>query len=454
MLKRPSDALPAALLILLAGSCGGGSDAVSERVVLITLDTLRYDALPGIDAGKPSMPNTWAWAQDAVIFERYYSATSTTQPSHATMFTGLHPWQSGVSHNGALLPQTHATVAERLSDAGWRTAAAVASFPVHSTFGFDQGFGLYREIFNSGETKSWSGHEVEAEGGFFATSDLILGESLDLLDNLGGSKQFFWFHFFDAHAPYGDRVKGYGDLTPSSLLDRINIAGQPVEAVLQAARGAYDKDVRKMDRDLQRLFERLEQDGIPTHVIIVSDHGESFGEGASLGHGKRLTPEQIHVPLLIKSPRLEPGTVSEAVGTIDITATILGLAGLEGAPKTSRDLTSTAPWPERVVIGMRRTYTKYTESRVDGTQHRITDKDNKFFIVEDGVLYTGNQQLVSRNDDEQALADAELTARYKGLFDVWEKELSGMAIEEIMDPEALATMRALGYIDDEGGDEH
>ena len=97
---------------------------------------------------------------------------------------------------------------------------------------------------------------------------------------------------------------------------------------------------------------------------------------------------------------------------------------------------------------------EYTEERVDGTHHRITEKDNKFFVVEDGVLYTGNQDLVSENDDEQALADAELTARYKGLFDVWEKELLGMSIEEITDPEALETMRALGYIDDEGADEH
>ena len=443
----------ATLLLLLASSCGGGGDSdAAERIVLITLDTLRFDALPGIDPDKPSMPHTWEWAQGGVIFENYYSATSTTQPSHATMFTGLHPWQSGVSHNGALLPQAHETLAERLRDQGWRTAAAVASFPVHSTFGYDQGFDEFAETFNSGETQTWSGHEVEAEGGFFATGDMILAESLELLDNLGGEKQFFWFHFFDAHAPYGDRVKGYEEMTPSSLLGRINGAGKPAAGVTKAARVAYDKDVRKMDRELKQLFERLAQDGITTHVIIVSDHGESFGEGASLGHGKRLTPEQIHVPLIVHSPRVTPGVVSEAVGTIDVTATVLGLAGLDGAPASSRDLTSDAPWPDRAVIGMRRTYTKYTEERTDGTKHKITKDDNKFFVVEDGQLYTGNQKMVSLNDDEQPIVGTELTARYMGMFGVWEGELLGMKIEEVTDEAALEALKDLGYIDDEDHD--
>lgn len=445
-------ALPAALLTLLVTSCGGGADGGGERerIVLITLDTLRGDSLPGLDADKPAMPHTWALAQEGVVFENYYSATSTTQPSHATMFTGLHPWKSGVSHNGAMLPEGHQTIAERLQQAGWRTAAAVASFPVHSTFGFDQGFDEYLEIFNSGETQSWSGHEVTAVGGFFATGDLILEESLQLLDDLGGEKQFFWFHFFDAHAPYGDRVEGYNELTPSTLLGQINRDGRPVDKVLRVARNAYDKDVRMMDRELKQLYERLAQDGVPTHVIIVSDHGESFGEGHSLGHGKRLTPEQIRVPLIVHSPLVKPGVVTEPVGTIDVTATVLGIAGLEGAPSGSHDLTSSGPWPQRSVIGMRRTYTKYTEERTDGSRVKITKDDNKFFVVEDGVLFTGNQQLVSRDDDEKPIADTERAARYKGLFDVWEQELRGMAIEEVTDPETLEALKQLGYVDDEG----
>jgi len=453
-LLPPSLLLPLAVVAGLAAACsdesgGKTSPGSPERIVLITLDTLRFDAMPGIHADKPSMPHTWEWAQGGRIFERYYSATSTTQPSHATLFTGLHPWQHGVSHNGAVLADGLTTVAERLHAAGWRTAAAVASFPLYSTFGFNQGFDEYRETFNKGETEQWSGHEVTAEGGFFGSGDLILKESLDLLDHLGGKKQFFWFHFFDAHAPYGDRVEGYADLNPTELIRRIRQSGGPPGPLTRAARGAYDKDVRQMDRELRDLFARLEADGIPTHVIVVSDHGESFGESGSLGHGKRLTPEQIHVPLIVKSPRVKPGVVSTPVGSIDVNATLLSLAGLDGAPAGSRDLTSDAPLEDHPVIGMRRTYTKYSEERTDGSIHKITKNDNRFYIVEDGQLYTGNKDLVSHEDDELPISDTERTARYSELFGGFEQQLLTTGSEELQDAETLEKLKTLGYVDDE-----
>ena len=54
------------------------------------------------------------------------TSTSTTLPTHATMFTGLHPWHHGVTRNAMVLRGGHETLAERLREAGFETAAVVA----------------------------------------------------------------------------------------------------------------------------------------------------------------------------------------------------------------------------------------------------------------------------------------------------------------------------------------
>ena len=96
------------------------------------------------------MPRLRKWAERGRVFERYYSSTSTTQPTHATLLTGLHPWEHGVPRNGMVLTDERITLAERLRDAGFRTVAAVASFPLHRQFGFDQGFETYHDGVHGG----------------------------------------------------------------------------------------------------------------------------------------------------------------------------------------------------------------------------------------------------------------------------------------------------------------
>ena len=88
-----------AFLATIAIACAG-ADEPRERIVLITLDTLRQDSFLGPTA---AMPLARERARSGRVFERYYSATTSTQPTHATLLTGLHPWQHGVPRNGLVL---------------------------------------------------------------------------------------------------------------------------------------------------------------------------------------------------------------------------------------------------------------------------------------------------------------------------------------------------------------
>jgi len=431
-------------IVLALGACSG-ADVPAKRIVLVTLDTLRQDSYAS------HMPRTMERASRGRSFERYYSATSTTQPTHATLFTGQHPWRHGVSRNGMVLGEHHETIVERMHDAGYRTAAVVASFPVGRTFRFDQGFDRYHDRFNKGSLEGRAPDEIGGEPGeeagddhFFSGARYVLRHALEALDELGGEKQFFWFHFFDPHPPYGDSG-GRSRRNPGWIITRIREGHAPAAAVLDEARAGYDADVEHLDAALGRLLDRLD-DGVETHVVVVSDHGESFGEFGSLGHGERLTPEQIRVPCFILSDRVEPGVVSVPTGTVDLTATLLSLADLDASAETGRDLTAArlAPAP---IYGMRRTFGAPTvEVRVDLSQHAIGPADHRFFLVDGESYFVGDEERVWRGDGAAPVGDAATEERLRTFFAVCRQELEGASIDELTDEETLRTLRELGYV--------
>jgi arylsulfatase len=421
--------------------------------VLITLDTLRFDSFEGGGALGVPMPRTRALAERGLVFRRAYAATSTTQPTHASLFTGLHPWQHGVPRNGMVLETDFETVTERARARGFATAAVVASFPVHRRFGFDQGFDRFEDDFTAGERRRWN--EVEVPGPhFYSQADDITRRALaalDALERAGAARQFLWFHYFDAHGPYGDAPGGGANGEPITLaeLKKALRAGEPgTRERIAAARRAYDRDVRHLDASLGTLYDRLlaEAATVETHIVIVSDHGESFGEAGSLGHGERLTSEQIRVPLVVVSPRTagRAGTIDVAVGSIDVAATLDVLTGGEGLSGAGLDLTSDpAGWPaERPVVGMRRTFAEpFEDVRTDGSVVQL--EGARFFVVSHGREYVGSEAGVSANDGEPVEPAA--SAQAMVLFEAFAAELDGRPQRELLDPEIRAALEALGY---------
>ena len=49
-----------------------------------------------------------------------------------------------------------------------------------------------------------------------------------------------------------------------------------------------------------------------TIVVLLSDHGEEFGEHGTFGHGITLYIQAIHIPLIIVAPGIAPSVVREA----------------------------------------------------------------------------------------------------------------------------------------------
>ena len=85
----------------------------------------------------------------------------------------------------------------------------------------------------------------------------------------------------------------------------------------------YDSEVAYTDYHLGRLFDWMETSGRmnDTMVVIMADHGESFGERMVYRHNSQVYDEQMKVPAIFYVPGYEPRRVSHYISTIDLAPT-------------------------------------------------------------------------------------------------------------------------------------
>lgn len=95
---------------------------------------------------------------------------------------------------------------------------------------------------------------------------------------------------------------------------------------------AYLKSGKAFDKTLALVFDKLGQSNLldDTLVVIVGDHGESFGEHGTYIHNSSMYEEEVTVPLIFWSTdgRLKNTQLREQVRQIDIAPTIAELLGV------------------------------------------------------------------------------------------------------------------------------
>ncbi|NEO25512.1 MAG: sulfatase [Kamptonema sp. SIO4C4] len=92
-------------------------------IVLLVLDTQRADRLSCYGYEKPTSPAIDAFAAESTLFQRGVAAAQWTIPSHGSMFTGVYPSEHQMVQSYSRLPDSLPTLAERLRDGGYYTAA-------------------------------------------------------------------------------------------------------------------------------------------------------------------------------------------------------------------------------------------------------------------------------------------------------------------------------------------
>lgn len=321
----------------------GSSD--SPNVLLLILDTVRAANLGIYGYHRPTSPVLDSLSAGGLVFERAFSSSSWSLPSHASVLTGVWGHETG----GTYLRRVHdslPTLAEVLARAGYVTGAfmANAGWAGHET-GLARGYHRFTtyqhdvsQLLSSTtltQTPLVSGilrgmvsrnlstiidavSEFDLRPDFDNTPALrkagdIADTFLGWHDTLGQTRPWFaTLNIFDAHSPYVSPLSG-----------RFNGG--------RAAIDRYDGAIAFVDSIVGRVLAELRARGDldRTLVIVTSDHGEHFGENDRFTHGGGLYLPVVRVPLIVWYPPAVPaGRRGDPVSAADIPATILDVVGL------------------------------------------------------------------------------------------------------------------------------
>ena len=304
-----------AALACLGTLAGCGGEAPRPSVLLVTIDTLRADAVSAWGVEADTTPRLDALAAAGARFAQATTVTPLTLPAHASLLTGWRPGRHGLTVNGVARPELPVeTLAEHLGAAGHDTAAFVSAAVLQRRHGLDAGFDLYDDDLHH---PGGPPRPTERRG------DRTVDRALEWLGEPARDAPWFaWVHLFDPHAPYAAPFRAGGE-----------------------DRAAYLDEVRWTDEQVGRLLDGLPPG--PVLVIVTSDHGESLGEHGEATHGVLIYESTMHVPLVAAwldvgedgttaaatdaadEQPFAPGTVREdVVSLLDVAPTVLDLLEL------------------------------------------------------------------------------------------------------------------------------
>lgn len=299
----------------------------APNVVFVMIDTLRVDEVGAYNpeaAARNQTPALDALAREGIVFSQAFAQASWTRPSVASALTGRFPSAHGSTHKDDALPDAAQTLAELLRAKGYRTAGIVTNYNLAPDFNFQQGFddyvyltpryflgaddttaklALYQIFRLVHERYASSGHDVDR---YYQDARRTTDEALGWLDRRGTDRSrpfFLWVQYMDPHDPYFAH-DGSGDVFGHA------INPNPPKSQRDRILEVYRQEIRYNDEHLGRLFDGLRQRGLLDRsvVFVWADHGEEFLDHDDWWHGTTLYDEQVHVPLIVRLPRVSPRT--------------------------------------------------------------------------------------------------------------------------------------------------
>jgi len=412
-------AVMAAVGIVLSRTRTGIRREAGLSVLLVSIDTLRADALGAYGRQGAETPWIDRLASEGVRFETVRAHNVVTLPSHANMLSGRLPFEHGVRDNtGFRFPKDVPTLATLLRERGYRTGAFVSAFVLDSRFGLDRGFDVYDDLLG--------GAEARAE--FLVPerhAPLTVAAASKWLEAQGEAPRLVFLHLYEPHFPYEPPEP-----------QRARFAGEPYHGEVSAADAALAPllgpilDGREKNRWL---------------VVLTSDHGESLGEHGEMTHGIFAYEASLRVPLILHAPGLlRPRVVTTPVGQVDLLPTLLDALGLP-APE---GLSGRSLWP--LAFGQSRTpapaYFEALSSSLNrgwAPLHGVIDGSLKYVDLPLPELYDlGRDPAEASNLVARRPNDLErLRGRLAG-FRARDRGISRVTEEA----EALEHLRALGYV--------
>jgi arylsulfatase A-like enzyme len=358
-------ALAAATLAL---GCAEPSPPRPRNVLILSIDTLRADAL-GVDAGSDGTgrasitPNLDRLARRGVYFTRAYTPLPRTTPGFGSLLTGLIPAHHGSREVGD--PVTSGTpLAELLRQHGHATLAVSANAAAGPQQGLDRGFERFVSFADlvSRHGAQINPYTFDMDPAATPSAEAVTDEALALLDRRPEDRPFtLWVVYLEPHFLYYPSSAWGTDPAGNPCLELyahytahrgeagrvFSDVGGVASHALAACKRLYAEEVADTDRQAGRLLDGLAERGLldDTLIVLNADHGENHGEGGLYyEHGNNLAEAALRVPLALAGPGLPAGKrVTTPVGLIDVLPTVLGLVGVPEAERPEMDGLDLAP---------------------------------------------------------------------------------------------------------------
>lgn len=379
-----------------------------KNVILIVVDALRADRLDLYGQTRVQTPQMTLAGAHAIVYLHNQASAPSSPPSHGSIQTGMIPRVHGVTGDKGKLNAGTPLLSSQLEDAGIATAY-VGNNP----------FGMSRLK----EAGRWSAYIEPNRQGKGIDCSAVVKETLGFAQKQReANKRFFVSALpFEPHTPYryhdgisdkyhdtgwgapvGKSVDGY-------LLGSITGGKKLTEDQWSQLRALYDGEVEHMDGCFGELVAGLKKLNVweQTAIVLTADHGEGMFEHGRMGHAYGHYAELSNVPFVVFLPghvKDGPWKVEAVTSNIDITPTILTLAGVKPAEQVQgAEVTSIAlreqGWTPRVV------------SMEYGKSYALRARDWKLMVG-----YDGTEQLyhvsVDPTEQQDVLGSESFGLRY------------------------------------------
>ena len=306
-----------------------------DRVILVTIDTLRADHVSAYGYPLSTTPFIDSLAAEGLLFRHAFAHAPVTGPSHASIFTGLYPLQHGVEANGQKLDQRFNTLAEAMAAAGYRTAAFVSTNAHFRWADFSQGFEIYDE--QPILSKKKRGKRTRK----YRPANRTVDAALEWLARLPSDERLFvWIHLYDPHKGLNPPKRHLAKirheierLGRAEHLAHLRDAHGQMTVSLYDQIQRYDAEIRFADSELERLYQSMSREESNDLWIITSDHGQGLGSHDGwFGHLRQIYNTQLRVPLIFHATdsSLQVGIVEkQLVELVDLVPTLGEIVGFD-----------------------------------------------------------------------------------------------------------------------------
>lgn len=286
------------------------------NIILVMNDTHRADYAGPYGNKEGLTPNLDRFAEDSVVYEGFANS-SWTRPSVSTILTGRYASSHTAMMKSSMLPEEITTLAEVLLNGGYETIGLATNYNLTPFFNVDQGFSNYEYLTPSlplGSTDEQSklifievakklkakfAGKKETPDDYYVVGEVVTDKALSRLDKRDKERPFFLFvSYMDVHDPFFRHpYDGYG------ISHRANPTPDPNDTeFIEEMKSLYKGEIKYWDAQFGRLIDGLKKRGVyeNTMILVVSDHGEEFGEHGGFWHGTTLYDEQLKILFIAK----------------------------------------------------------------------------------------------------------------------------------------------------------